>query len=94
MNWTTEAPTKPGMYWFYGDESVGNMGMHYDDDFIPKYEMMLVKASKIVNGMMFVTKGRFMPTEKFDKEKRVTGHVGMWAKAALPDPPTEMCPKV
>ena len=85
--WTEEAPTEPGMYWFYGDYCVGSMGQDYFDDFEPDNRMELVEVFEISNGMMADTRGKFMSLKKFDKNKRKEGHVGKWMPAILPNPP-------
>jgi len=50
--WTTEWPTEPGMYWFYG--------YRYGKDNDEKPEMQLLEVSKIANGFMYIAEGNFM----------------------------------
>lgn len=86
MNWTTEAPTQPGDYWFFGD-FMGGMGLDFTDDAVVEPRMMLVRVDKCSNGLMAVSEGRFVPRIPFDKTGRVEGYVGYWAPAELPEPP-------
>lgn len=71
--WTKEWPTEPGWYWFYGQTS----RQLYDRP--PR--MMLVKVSEIVNGVCYVTEGRFL--------YKAEGARGLWVRAYRPQPPTD-----
>lgn len=86
--WTTEQPTEPGMYWFYGDSIVGQMGVDYTDNYKWEPRMYLVQVRKLLNGgYMCVTSGHFMQNRKFDKAKHLEGNLGYWMKAELPPIP-------
>ncbi len=68
--WTETWPVEPGYYWFYGWCSAP-LRRDYES------EMVLVKVSKAVNAIAYVTNGRFVYKDA----------VGLWKKAVLPEPP-------
>ncbi len=74
MEWTTEFPTEPGTYWFYGyrygKTSCGREA---------KPEMMLVMANEVSNGLMVTAEGQFM----FEREIEQAS----FAKTELPYSP-------
>lgn len=87
--WTEQIPKEPGVYWFFG-AILGEMGCDYAND-SPKIEpeLLLVEVFKISNGVMAKSEGQFFALNKFDKEKRISGHVGYFMKATLPAPPLD-----
>jgi hypothetical protein len=87
-SWTETPPTEPGHYWLYGDESYGSMGGHYTGSMPPETHLHYVEVHPISNGLMAVTSGRFMSLNKFDKEARQEGHIGVWQKVQHPKLPT------
>jgi hypothetical protein len=89
MKWTDKFPKQEGKYWFYGDPHLGSMGMHYKDDYKIEPEMYLLDVKKISNGLIGVTEGQFVPSNKFDKTKTREGYLGYFAKAELPDIPED-----
>lgn len=88
-NWTTEPPTEPGTYWFFGDEVMGGMGQDYTDEAHINTCMSLVKIRRISNGLMAVANGHFMSLHQFDQTKKREGHIGYWAPAKLPEAPDD-----
>jgi len=93
--WSTEFPTKPGNYWFYGQPTFGNMNCCYYDDgdkncVKPRLEMHLIQVRRCVNGLLGICEGQFMNNTKFDKENQRAGYVGKFMPATLPDPPNNM----
>ena len=89
MKWSTDAPTQPGYYWFFGD-FMGGMGQDFTDKATVEPRMVLVEVHKVSNGFMAVAEGRFVPRRVFDKSKRNEGYVGYWAPAELPEPPSDV----
>ena len=75
--WTTEWPTEPGDYWFYGWRSKFGFENRLS------IRMALVRAlfagQTSVRSLIFVCEGGFM----FERE----GGRGKWASAELPEPP-------
>jgi len=53
--WTTEFPTEPGTYWFYGYR-YGKVSCGHTCD----PELMLVEVWEISNGLMYVASGQHM----------------------------------
>jgi len=73
--WTSEWPTEPGMYWFYGWAFLNKPR--------PVGEAKMVLARMVLgqNGApVYVSRGRFM----YDEEC-----IGLWTPAILPDAPLE-----
>jgi len=89
MNWTTKPPTKPGHYWFFGDNYMGCMGQDYTDEATVEPRMVLVEVNRCVNGFIAVANGHFVSLRQFDKSRHQEGYVGYWAPAELPKPPTD-----
>ena len=85
--WIPEAPAEPGMYWLWGEECKGSMGMDYKDSREDIVEMHLVHVFKVSNGLMAVTHGRFVALTPFDPAVHREGYVGYWTPATLPVPP-------
>jgi len=84
--WFSKAPTKPGLYWFHGEPSMGSMGGHYNGTVKPEKQLHLVSVRKISNGMMFVANGQFMPSLEWDGgESKKEGWLGRWAQCIVPD---------
>lgn len=71
MMWTTEWPTEPGHYWFWG--------YPFKRSDRPD-EMHLVRVYRVANGVANVTNGHFL----YKAEARDGGR---WAPATLPEPP-------
>ena len=71
--WTKEWPTEPGRYWFWGQVSRSWTGKECKPDYF------LVKVRRCVNGVMYVTDGRFI----YEAE----GAKGVWCLAIVPEPP-------
>lgn len=72
--WTTEWPTSPGIYWFYGD-LFGRKNRR--DDL--RIQMHLVRCHQGANGLVFVSD---INSFVFKSEA-----VGVWTTAVLPDVP-------
>jgi hypothetical protein len=85
--WSPDAPTDEGTFWFCGDDSFGSMGGHYTGSIQPRNEIHLVVVRKISNGVIAVTNGHFMSLTPFNMEKRQSGYLGLWQKADLPPMP-------
>ena len=77
-------PTEAGLYWFYGELGMGQMGRDYQDGYVHEPRLELVT---ILNNEIASANGRIVFRSKFDKEKRKTGWWGYWAVAELPDTP-------
>jgi len=91
--WTTEIPTEPGKYWFYGDPHYGGMGCDFKEDAVidPRdIKMYLTSIRKIANGIMIVTDGNFIQPTPFNKEKQQVGLLGYWKPATLPESPKDV----
>lgn len=82
--WCDAPPTEPGCYWLYGEESYGSMGGHYTGTILPEERLHYVEVRAISNGLMAVTAGRFISLNKFNREKRQEGHIGVWQPVDLP----------
>ncbi len=87
--WSTEPPTEPGRYWFYGDPWLGDMGSDFRDDYAGPDEkhrkLHSVEICAISNGVIAVCDGNFMSLTTFAKKRN--GHLGYWQRAATPAPP-------
>lgn len=89
-NWTTDIPTQPGKYWFYGDVWAGQMGV----DFTPGHKftprLRLVKVAQVSNGTIAHADGAFISLRKFDPtNNRSQGVVGYWHKCDVPELPVD-----
>ena len=89
MNWTTEIPKEPGMYWFFGDEYAGARGVDYTDKYVWEPRLCLVNICKTSNSLMGVTNGNFIQLRKFRKDQHSEGVLGYWSPAELPKPPED-----
>ena len=78
--WTTEIPTEPGKYWFYGDPYYGGMGRDFKEDAVVEpndIKMHLMSVWKIANGLMIVTGGSFYSAKTFRQRKAASGSFGL-----------------
>lgn len=75
MEWTTEWPVEPGIYWFYG------WRFGYDER-LPELSFVEVRSLRNATGgfsLTGITRGHFM----YEQE----GHEGAWLPAELPPLP-------
>jgi hypothetical protein len=86
-DWSKEAPTQPGLYWFYGDyrRSIG-------DKLIPLKPELLFMTVKLLGGnsLKCYTHGEFKPIIPFDEtamEKHQEGFLGFWKPIDVPELP-------
>lgn len=87
--WTTNPPTEPGSYWFYGDAVAGQMGVDFTDQYQCKPRLHFVRINRVSNGLIAVADGHFMQLRKFDPKQRHEGHIGYWLRADLPTLPDD-----
>lgn len=69
MNWTTDKPTQPGYYWFYG-WLWGKDRLHNEP---PRFEQVIVK--QVANGMVYIGCGTFVAKRDC---------VGVWQSMPVP----------
>lgn len=74
MNWTSEWPTTPGYYWFYGWCWPG-----WRHERISK--LLYVEAKRTSNRIAYVTEGHFL--------YRAEGAEGVWQPVQAPELPEE-----
>ena len=60
--WTTEFPTKPGKYWFYGYR-FGKVSC----GLLQKPELLYVQVRKIQNGFIYIANGQFMSKHEVEE---------------------------
>jgi hypothetical protein len=89
--WSKQAPTEPGLYWFYGDFR-GNMGSDYKNPPDPlDARLLLITIWRIAGGELAGhANGQFLPLTPFDKtakQKNQEGFVGFWMPANPPEVP-------
>jgi len=98
IDWTEEAPTEPGFYWFYGDPRYGSMGKDYMEEHVNTESIgpsvVLVEVFKISNGLMAKSEGTFVSLKKFELEKKCEGYLGFWKVCDIPVPPVEAFEKM
>lgn len=94
IEFTTEFPTVPGDYWFYGDANHGSMGCNYFDESHehygpPKIEFSIVHVVRISNGLMVYCGSEFIYNRKFSKENHIDGYYGKFSvePVVYPDVP-------
>lgn len=75
MEWTTDWPTIPGWYWFYGDPYA-----KASNKATIKVELYPVKVVKIANGVSYISNGSFV-------YKREAAEGGLWQPMQLPELP-------
>jgi hypothetical protein len=83
QTWHADAPTKPGMYWFYGEPWMGEMGGHYTGTVKPEMRLSPVEIVRLSNGLIGMVSGQFMRLTKWDGKS--PGYLGKWTIAVLPD---------
>lgn len=89
-NWTTDIPTEPGTYWFYGDEHAGQCGGDFQPGHKFDQRLSLVYVNKISNGLMAHSSGAFITLSKFNPSNmRSVGVVGYWKKCPMPEAPAD-----
>lgn len=88
MEWSSDFPTTPGFYWFYGDPFMGAMGQDYTSEVKVETKLYYVEVHQISNGLIGVTSGQFMPSKPFNpKTRQGEGYIGMFLPAQTPQPP-------
>ena len=88
-DWSNDAPTEPGRYWFYGEPFFGQMGRDFENNSILNPKLYYVEVQRLSNGLIGVVSGQFCPLKKFDKSKRNAGYVGYWKKSDNIELPTD-----
>lgn len=76
MEWTTEWPTEPGTYWFYGYR-------YGYDGRLPNLNFVEIRSLQNSHGgwsLVGITRGAFMYKQE--------GHDGLWLPAELPPLPS------
>ena len=95
MDWTSTPPKEEGLYYLYGYDFVGGMGMDYfpETTFLsPELFIINVRqiGGKASGDLAFVASGAFMSKSQFSKDIRREGHLGYWKKIELPTPPQDV----
>lgn len=82
--WHDDPPTEPGLYWFYGELFMGEMGGHYTGSVVPQFKLELVRIQQVSNGCVGTSNGHFVKMRKWDKDARKSGVLGKWAQVIVP----------
>jgi hypothetical protein len=85
QEWYETGPVEPGLYWFFGEPFMGDMGGHYSGTVKPEYRLYLVQVFQASNSLMATTVGTFVPLTKWDGKNK--GYLGKWAQCHAPQPP-------